>query len=679
MKIGFYPKLALDGIRKNRRMYPPYILTCAGMVTMTYVVNYLKSAEAIRVLRGGEEIQMIMGLGVFVLTFFATLFLFYTNAFLIRRRKKEFGLYNILGMGKRNIGLILLWETVFVALFSMIPGLIGGISISKLAELGFANMMEGKISYSLQISVESVISTVLLFAVIFVLLYLNSLRQLWFSSAISLLRSETAGEKPPKANGLLGILGFFVLGAAYYMAVTINNPLQALLLFFVAVLMVIAATYLIMIAGSVWLCRMLQKNKSYYYRANHFVTVSSMVYRMKRNGAGLASICILATMVLVMISSASALYIGGEDMINTRYPREINAEFRLYENKHMEKEDSDFFRSVIDRVLEERGVERTRVIDCRMVRTSGLLNGGDMIYDTSKVSDFSTNTYSDLIQCYLISLEDYNVMMECDVTLRDNEVLLYAEGIRFDGDSFGFQGTEHYSIKERLRQGECFVSGSAAMDIVPSITVIVPDLDAALSRIPEGMDLFYDMWNYCFDTSLEDADDIELYAVLKEEFQELRENGRDNFYSRFESRAANRTEFFSLYGGIFYLGIILSLVFIFAAVLIIYYKQVSEGYEDQARFAIMQKVGMTGREIRRSVNSQLLTVFFLPLLGAGLHLMFAFPIVEKLLLLFQLHNHALFVCTTIGSFLVFALLYVIVYRITAGVYYRIVSGAKGRE
>lgn len=678
MKFGFYPKLALDGIRKNKRMYPPYILTCAGMVMMTYVINYLKTAEAIRILRGGEFIQEIMSLGVFVLTFFSLLFLFYTNAFLIRRRKKEFGLYNILGMGKKNIGRILLWETVFVALFSLIPGLIGGVAISKLAELGFVNMMEGKTSYTLSVSVESILFTVMLFSVIFLLLYMNALRQLWFSSAISLLRSENAGERPPRANWLFGILGFLVLGAAYYMAVTIKNPLQALLLFFVAVLMVIAATYLIMIAGSVWLCRILQKNKSYYYKANHFVTVSSMVYRMKRNGAGLASICILATMVLVMISSASALFIGGEDMLDTRYPREINAEFHLHENKAMGKEDVVFFRDTIDRVLRERGVGRTRVIDCRIRSTAGLLNGGELIYDIAKIDDLNAGIYSDLVQCYMISQEDYNAMMGSDVALAENEALLYAKDVGFDGDIFGFQGAACYQIKGRLSQKECFVSGSAAADIVPFIVAVVPELEDA-SRIPGDSDQFYSLWNYCFDTSLEDADDIELCSVLKETFRELKEKGKDYFTFKFESRADNRAEFFSLYGGTLYLGIILSTVFIFAAVLIIYYKQVSEGYEDQARYEIMRKVGMTGREIKKSVNSQLLTVFFLPLLGAGLHLAFAFPIVEKLLWLFQLHNHALFVGTTIGSFLVFALFYVVVYRITAGVYYQIVCGAKGRE
>lgn len=678
MKIGFYPKLALDGIRKNKRMYLPYILTCIGMVMMTYIITYLKTAKAIAVLPGGSTIQGFMSFGACILIFFSLLFLSYTNSFLMRRRKKEFGLYNILGMGKKNIGLILLWESVFVALFSMVPGLIGGFAVSKLAELGIVNIMNGKITYTLSISVESVIFTVIPFAVIFFLLFLNSLRQLWFSNAISLLRSENAGEKPPKANWLFGILGFLVLGAAYYISVTIKDPVAAILVFFFAVLMVIAATYLIMIAGSVWFCRILQRRKGYYYKPSHFVSVSSMVYRMKRNGAGLASICILATMVLVMISSTSALFIGGEDMVRSRYPREINTEFRLHENKHMTNEDTAFFRDTINSVVNAHGAVCDQVIDYRTVEIAGLLNGGDVIYDSSAYNEFNIGSYSDLVQYYLVPLEDYNAMMGCDVTLAPDEALTYAYRINFDGATFGFQGKKHYKVREHL--SECFVSGDMAMSFVPSILVIVPDIYAASEGLTDaaGNDMAYGKWNYCFDTSLDDEEDIELHREIKETFAELKQDGQDHYTFIVQSREFERADFYSLYGGIFYLGIILSIVFIFAAVLIIYYKQVSEGYEDQSRYEIMQKVGMTRRDIRKSINSQLLTVFFLPLFGAGLHLAFAFPIIEKLLLLFNLHNRTLFVCTTIGSFLIFALFYVVVYRITAGAYYQIVSGAKSR-
>lgn len=678
MKTGFYPKLALDGIRKNRRMYLPYLLTCIGMVMMTYIINCLKGAEAIAALPGGETIQILMNFGVFIMAFFSALFLFYTNSFLIRRRKKEFGLYNILGMGKKNIARILLWETVLVAVISAAAGLAAGIAFSKLAELGFVNLMDGEVSYTLTVSVEGILFTLIPFAVIFVLLLINSLRQIWFSNAISLLGSENFGEKPPKANWLFGLLGFLLLGAAYYLAVTIEDPITALAVFFVAVLMVIAATYLILIAGSVLICRILQRRKGYYYQARHFVSVSSMAYRMRRNGAGLASICILATMVLVMIASTSALFIGGEDILHRRYPRDVNTWFRIHGNKDITEEEKALFLETMNGVLDRYHVTPEEVLNFRSVGIAGLLNGGEVIFDTEDVKTLNIAVYDDVTQIYLLPIEDYNAMMGRNVVLAADEALVYAYRIRFDGDTFGFLNGEHYRVKEHLT--ECFDIGLAVANIAPSLIVVVPDVRAAARGLvtKAGNDMTYRRWNYAFDAPLDREQMIALEEDLKDAFRK-QQLERDFFISTVETREANRADFYSLYGGIFYLGIILSIVFVFAAVLIIYYKQISEGYEDQARFEIMQKVGMTKREIRRSINSQLLTVFFLPLLFAGLHLAFAFPIIEKLLLLFGLSNHVLFLATTAGSFLVFALFYVIVYRVTSNAYYQIVSGAKSRE
>ena len=309
MKTGFYPKLALDGIKKNKRMYLPYILTCIGMVMMQYIIGFLQYSDMLASMPGARTAQEMIKMGVWVIAVFAGIFLFYTNSFLIRHRKKEFGLYNILGMGKRNIGFILFWENLIISVFSVAVGLILGIAFSKLAELGFVNIVNGDVTFAITVSAKAIIQTAAIFGVIFVLLFLNAIRQVRFSSAISLLKSENIGEKPPKGNWFVGILGVVILGAAYYIAVSIKDPLTALTLFFAAVIMVIIGTYLIMIAGSVLFCRILQKKKNYYYKSNHFISVSSMVYRMKRNGAGLASICILATMVLVMISSTrNALY-----------------------------------------------------------------------------------------------------------------------------------------------------------------------------------------------------------------------------------------------------------------------------------------------------------------------------------------------------------------------------------
>lgn len=672
MKAGFYPKLAVTGIRKNKRMYFPYVITCTAMVMMTYIINYLKEYGGFYTGGGGSTVRIFMNLGSVVLTVFSVIFLFYTNSFLIRRRKKEFGLYNILGMNKGNISRILLWETLLVALCSISLGLAGGIAFSKLAEVAFINILHKEVDYRLSVSVPAVLYTAACFGTIFVLLLLNSLRQVRFSTALRLLRSENLGEKPPKANWFLGVLGVAVLGAAYYLAITTKNPISAIGVFMVAVVMVVVATYLIMIAGSVLMCRILQKRKNYYYKANHFVSVSSMAYRMKRNGAGLASICILATMVLVMVSSTTALYVGIEDVLSKRYPREVNTSFRMYENKTVTDADKAVFQGEIDKILEKHGVEPENVLSYRETVIAGVRNGGDIIYDTNAVYDFSIGTYNNVMEFYMISLEDYNRIMGESKTLAADEALIYAYRTQFTQDTIAFQDVHRYRVQQRLEK--CFLPGNAIADIVPSMVVVVPDLEKASEGLTtaEGTDLANRSWRCCFDVPA-GADATAIADEIKMAMRDLQLGGMDTFISSAESREANRVYFYEMYGGLFYLGILLSIVFLCAAVLIIYYKQISEGYEDQTRFQIMQKVGMTKKDIRRSINSQLLTVFFLPLGMACLHLAFALPIMEELLQVFALHNHTLFIGTTLGSILVFAIFYVFVYRKTAKAYYQIVS------
>lgn len=693
MRIGFYPKLAWDGIRKNKRMYLPYILACIGMVMMTYIITYLTFSDTISALPGGGTVQEFLRIGIFVLAFFSAIFLFYTNSFLIRRRMKEFGLYNILGMEKKNIAAILFWETFIVAVISICVGLFGGIAFSKLAEVGFINLLNGKVTYDYSISFPGGFMTAALFGAIFILLLLNSLRKIAFTNAISLLRSENSGEKPPKANWLFGILGVIILGAAYYLAVTIKDPISALGIFFIAVIMVIAATYLIMIAGSVLFCRILQKHKGYYYKPNHFVSVSSMVYRMKRNGAGLASICILVTMVLVMISTTSALFIGSEEALNNRCPREINISFSSGRNeetpdgkqttiREISDEHYTAIKEICDSSIKRYGTKAENVLDYRTTHISGVLDEGSIIYDTDEIYNFSIGSASDVHNVYLVPLEDYNSATGQSVTLSEDEVLLYSNRTDYPWDVFGFVHSRHYRVKEHLK--EFIASQDISMDIIPSLMVVVPDIKEATKGLDsDNSDRTYPKWNLCFDTPLDDDGDA---ALANDIYQSMRElsmeitSDVDAFCSMsVESRMEERADYYALYGGLFYLGVILSIVFIFAAVLIIYYKQLSEGYEDQSRFEIMQKVGMTKRDIRRSIRSQLLTVFFMPLLGAGLHLAFAFPLLEKIIAMFNLNNRMLFIMTTAGSFLVFALFYVIVYRITSNTYYNIVSGAKSRE
>lgn len=666
MKLGFYPKLAWSGMRKNSKLYVPYTLAGAGMAALFYIISYLSSSESLLMVGGGGNIAIILGMGKFVIAVFSLLFLFYTNSFLVRRRYKEFGLYNVLGMNKRNISRILLWETALNALISIGGGVLLGIVFSKLAELGLLNMIGSDVDFTLGVSAVAIIFTVGLFGAIYLLIYLNAVIRINLSSATELVKSENAGEKPPKANWLLGIAGVVILGAAYYIAVSIKSPLTAITLFFFAVIMVIIATYLVFIAGSVLLCRILQKNKGYYYKKNHFVSVSSMSYRMKRNGAGLASICILATMVLVMISSTTCLYFGTEDSLRARYPRNVNVSVWYNEQENMSDESVSAYRDKINAAAADVGIDN--VLDYRSIATSGVLADGGLRTDEASITNDFIFTYSSIAEAYIIPLSDYNAMSETKETLSDDEALVFAYRTDYTSDIFAVDDGTQFKVKKVLDSMPCY-SGDAMASIATGIYVVVSDKSFAEGDFTSQNGSSYS-WKYGFDTALSDDEEMTLAQRIYGVIDRIDEN---SINSSVESIAQNRAEFYELYGGLFFLGIILSIAFICAAVLIIYYKQISEGYEDARRFEIMQNVGMTKKEIRSSINSQLLTVFFMPLVFAGLHLGFAFPFIHKMLMLFNLNNLPLLIGTTVISFCAFALLYAVVYRVTSNSYYNIVS------
>lgn len=543
--MSLYTRLAWDGIRKNKRLYLPYLLTCVGMVTLYYMMSELCGSPLLDSMRGGTSSRLVLGLGTWVIAIFSALFLFYTNSFLVRRRQREFGLYHVLGLGKRHIALLCAIETLLTAAIALATGLVIGIGLSFAVELGLRASIRAEVDFAFRVSGAVVAKTVLVYLAIFLLILLSTLVKVGRGTAVSLLRSESCGEKPPRANVLVAVLGAVLLVVAYGMAVSIQEPLQAMLLFFVAVILVILGTYLLFIAGSVALCRALQKNKSYYYQSRHFVSVSSMTYRMKRNGAGLASICILATMVLVMLSSSACLYFGAEDSLNATYPHE-----------------------------------------------------------------FSLTVWA-----------------------RDAEALPKLEAVL---DAAGAP----YGV-EIWRRGEVEQNGEEVI------------------------------WSGQFDTGLSREQQLALGGAIGEALNDP--DTTQGFSRSFRAEAAD--EFYGTYGSLFFIGIVLSVLFICAAVLIIYYKQLCEGYEDQPRFAIMQKVGMTAPDIRRSVNSQLLTVFFLPLAGAALHMAFAFPMIRRVLLVFSLNNTALFVATALISLAVLSVVYTLVYRATSNAYYRIVKSS----
>ena len=680
MKRGLYARLAWTGMVKNKRLYLPYGLSAAGMVLMFYILTGLSGSPVLEHMSGGRSSTIILRLGTVVIAVFALIFLFYTHSFLIRRREREFGLYNVLGMGKGSIARILLWETAITYGLTTGTGLLLGVVLYKLAELGMVRLLRVPVTYTLTVSVSSLLAAAALFAVIHTLILLNSLRQLHGVSAVALLRSESVGEKPPRAQWVLTAAGVVLLGAAYALAVSIKEPLAAFLWFFAAVIMVIIATYLLFISGSVTLCRGLQRNKKYYYQPQHFVSVASMTYRMKRNGAGLASVCILATMVLVMISSTTCLYVGQEDAVNARYPRDMDVAVYGRSDHPLDEAEAEQLRQGVESTVFNFGGQTSNVATYREISVSGLPDGGDLRLGNAGVSAADS---THVIHIYFVPLEEYNAVTGQSLTLEDGQVYVAALRTEFHSDTLSIDGgmTRHVMKREIPA-----LVGAAVADITPSLTVVVPDFEQFVPELQSYLTNKYGWyptatWHYAFDTDLPENQQADMDGVtpnLKDALDDYLAgiSGEWGVGVSVESKAGNRADFYGTYGGLFFLGIMLSIVFIFAAVAILYYKQLSEGYEDQSRFDIMQKVGMTKGDIRRSINSQLLTVFYLPLLMAGLHLCFAFPFIHKLLMLFNLDNRGLLVGTTAVSFAVFAALYALVYKLTGNAYYHIVADNK---
>lgn len=682
MKKFFYPRLAFDGIRKNKRLYLPYILTQIGMIMMYYIVIFLRYGESLKGTFGEGTVSIVLMLGGWVIAIFACIFLFYTNSFLIRRRKKEFGLYNILGMDKKNISILLFWESMITSAISLFCGLVLGVALSKLAELGLVKAIGGTdISYVFYVSPTAILLTVGVFAVIFLLLFINSVRQIMGASAVTLIRSENLGEKPPKANPLLGIIGAALLIGAYITAVVITEPLSAILVFFIAVIMVIIGTYLLMIFGSVLLCRFLQKRKNYYYKPNHFISVSSMTYRMKRNGAGLASVCVLATMVLVMISSTTCLLFGTEDSVNTRYPRDIVLSTGFDTIDGLDDSNLEKVAAGVDSLAASHKANASNFASYRSVVTVGTISdGGKLVAGGTGVTIGSnSNAYI----CFdVVPIEDYNAVMGTNETLEPDEVIVYSYRMKYKYDTVTLGDGKTYKVKKIA--DSFLVDGDSAVNIASSIYIFVPDFKSAATDFakPENHNgvrtVNYKYFRF-FDTDLDTAGERALCNDYIDATKPAMSSYGNMITFSIDSGNVGRDDYYSAFGSLFYLGVMLSVVFIFAAVLIIYYKQVSEGYEDQSRFEIMQKVGMTKKEIRKSINSQLLTVFFLPLAGAGLHMIFASIIIRRILLTFNFNNPVLFAVTTLVCFVVFALFYTLIYRVTSNAYYKIVSGAKERE
>lgn len=670
MKPAFFSRLAADGIRKNQKLYTPYILSCIGMVGMFYILCSLSYSPYVQGIKHGGDLAFILSLGKFVVGAFALLFLFYTNSFLVKRRYREFGLYSILGMDRKGNTKIVVWESVVVAGIGLAGGLVVGILLSKLAELGLLKMTGEQAGLDLTVAKEAVEYTVLVFAVIFLLLTLKSVLKIRRCKPIELMRSEHEGEKPVRANWVLAVLGVLILGAAYFMAVSIDNPIEALLYFFVAVIMVILGTYLLFMAGSVALCRILQKKKDYYYTPKHFVAVSSMSYRMKRNGAGLASICILVTMVLVMISSTASLYFGADDAMRTRFPRDVGFSIRLRSVDAMTDETVGKIDRAMEQACSDHGFTPRDPGACLYASVSGRLER-DTLYPDPSYDTFVAD-FSGIRTVYFISQRQYNEEMGTQLSLQPGEAALYTLRTKYTPDTLNIDGVSFRIVQ---RTDAVPAIPDAETNFVPSLVAVIYDYSELkpLDRmLYEGESMLECMYYFGYSSAGDEAQTLEVYRQQLNALSGILEADEDGVGYRGGCLFLERDDFYSSFGGLFFLGIVLSIVFTFAAAVIIYYKQVSEGYEDQKRFEIMQNVGMTRENIRQTINAQVITVFFAPLTLAGIHLCFAFPFIWKILIAFNLRNMGFIILVTAIAFVAFGLFYALIYRITSGNYYAIV-------
>jgi len=658
MNRFFYPKLAANNLVKNAQTYIPYLLTSIGTIIMFYNMRFLVMAKDIGNLSDSVSLRSVLALGVGIIAVFAVIFLFYTNSFLIKRRKKEFGLFNILGMEKKHIAKIMFWETLFTAVISLCVGLAAGILFSKLMILLLFKIISFKVTFGFEIPIGAVYYTTVLFGGIFILNLIYNIFQVFRSKPIELLQGGNVGEKEPKTNWLLAIIGAVSLGIAYYIALTTESPLTALQLFFVAVVLAMIGTHCLFTAGSIVLLKMLRKNKRYYYQLKHFIPVSGMIYRMKQNAAGLANICILSTAVIIMISTTVSMYVGMEDVLRTRYPRNI-----IVSAPNVSDEQAIKLDAAIEKQTKACDISQKDVIRYRPMSFTTLQNGANF------TADHSGNYVVDNIAIMIcITADDYNRMENKSVSLDSGEVLLYTLRGDLPGDTINFNGFK-LSIKDRLSTLETESRMSAMVN--NSYYLVVDDLNTikqvynALSDNPGDMgDLSY---HYAFDVDGDRDAQISLVSTLQKAVQGI------NADSYVEGAESSRERFYSLYGGLFFIGIFLGLLFIMATVLIIYYKQIAEGYDDRERFEIMQKVGMSRAEVKQAIKSQVLTVFFLPLVTAVIHIAFAFKVITKLLEVFNLANVQLYAGCTAVTILVFAVFYVIVYALTARTYYHIVS------
>lgn len=671
MHKGIFSRLAKQNIRNNKSTYIPYIITCIFCIAMIYMMEFLRDCPTLdQAVRQADEVRMIVFTGEIVVEIFCIIFLIYSNSFLMKRRQKEIGLYNILGLERNHIGIVMFLETIITSIGSLAGGIAAGIIGSKLALLLLLKLLHIPSVLGFYISVKGIFTCLFMFGIIFLMILFLNLAKIHLSRPVELLRGNNTGEKEPVVKWLMALIGFICLGAGYYLAVTTESPIKAITIFLLAVILVMAGTYLLFTAGSIVILKFLRRRKSFYYRTGNFISISGMLYRMKQNAIGLASICILSTGVLLMISMTVSIYFGMNDIMLNRYPYDVDMSVTSISEEECQTAIEAFEKAIADnKVPVEKSVEEIYLdIVCSKNGDQILIKPANTIRNSDSVLVLS-----------LLNQAEYERLTGISANLNDGEIFAwYPSAVQ--KDSVTVDETE-FTVKKWLDKnpltcGEDAVSDNAVLVVTDEdfkkFDEMRTEMYKGVSSAPAGEDLTLHLG---LDITGSETDKIDFGTPVMEVVKDLKKNGglSENSWITSGIRQQEYESYYADNGSLLFIGIFLGSLFLMGTAMIIYYKQISEGYEDQKRFEIMQKVGLSRREVRSSVRRQILMVFFLPLLMAMLHITMAFPMIRRMLLLFGMTNTKLFIGCTAGTVLIFAVVYGLIYLMTARSYYHIVE------
>ncbi len=660
-----YFKLMAANIKNGKRFYLPYILSGILVVMLFYNMMAIYYSEGLSHMSGGSDIRTVMYFGSGVVIIFSFIFIFYTNSFIMKRRKKDIGIYNILGMEKRHIAMELFVETATIAITVITCGLITGIIFDKFLMMLLYKILKFKVSIKFTISFQAMFNSLVIFTILYFLTMVYNVMQVKLSNPIELLRGGNVGEKEPKTKIIMAISGFACIGIGYYIAITTENPIAAVTLFFIAVVLVIIGTYCLFTAGSIAFLKMLKNNKNYYYKKKHFIAVSGMIYRMKQNATGLANICILSTMVLVMVSTTVSMFVGEEDILKTRFEAEINVSVNsdhLQDNSGLEK--------IIEDEINNNGRKITKKYGHTGINLSGIMKGNEL--DTEG-EDGVHYEYSDITFISLVTKESFKDIINIDTgDIPENEVIIYSSP-RYTEKELKLPG-QVFKVKESFEAGDEFfpIMDNTLANCFYVIANDYNELEKVASKLREHR---YGIYSYELHIDIDGTKEQKKQCddAVTKVLRDKKDNESDYSAMLVETRENKRQDFYGLYGGLFFLGIFLGIMFLMITVLIIFYKQISEGYEDRERFIIMEKTGMSKKDVKTSIRSQIRTVFLLPIAVAAIHVTAAFPMIKKLLLMLNMANYKLYAKCTIVTILVFAVIYIIVFLLTSRTYYKIVG------